>query len=307
MQHSQETQGTEAPTCYRHPDRETHIRCTRCERAICPDCMIDASVGFQCPECVREGNRGVRTARTLAGGRVSGDPGWVTRGLLALIVGFYVLQLAVGAPLEKHLVLIGYWPGAEPFGVAAGDLWRLLTVVLLHGGVLHLLLNAYALWVWGPTVEAHLGRLRFGLLYALSALGGSAASYAFNGVMTPAVGASGALFGLAGALVVLSRRLRYDASGLYLVLAVNFVAGFLIPRVDWRAHIGGFLAGLAVTAVLAYAPRQRRLLVQAVGVLAVAVVIASVVGARTAQIRERAESCPADATVAAERCLNGRL
>ena len=307
MQHEQETQGTAAPACYRHPERETYIRCSRCERPICPDCMVDASVGFQCPECVREGNKGVRTARTLAGGRVSGDPGWVTRGLLALIVGSFVLQLAVGNRFEKHLVLIGYWPGADPFGVAAGDVWRLLTVVLLHGGVLHLLLNAYALWIWGPTVEAHLGRLRFVVLYVVSALGGSAASYAFNGVMTPAVGASGALFGVAGALVVLSRRLRYDASGLYLILAVNFVAGFLIPRVDWRAHIGGFLAGLAVTAVLAYAPRQRRTVVQAVGVLAVVLVIATVVGARTAQIRDRAETCPAEATVAAELCLNGDL
>ena len=142
----------QAPTCYRHPDRETYVRCGRCDRPICPDCMIPASVGFQCPDCVREGNKSVRTARTLAGGQVPSNPGWVTKIILAVTVGFFVLQQVPELPVERHLELLGYWPGSNPTGVAAGELWRLLTVALVHAGFLHIALNGYGIWVVGPEI-----------------------------------------------------------------------------------------------------------------------------------------------------------
>jgi membrane associated rhomboid family serine protease len=209
-------------------------------------------------------------------------------------------------PVERHLELLGYWPGPDPTGVAAGEVWRLLTVALVHAGFLHIALNGYGIWVVGPEIEAAFGRLRFVLLYVVSALGGGTASYALNNVVGSSVGASGALFGLFGALIVVSRRLRRDTGPLYALLAINLVAGFLLPLIDWRGHLGGLVTGYAVAWILVHAPRGRRVLVQSVGVALVVAVLAGVVAARTAQIQQRAEDCrPAFTSAeAAARCLN---
>jgi membrane associated rhomboid family serine protease len=278
----------EPVTCYRHPQREAHIRCTRCERRICPDCMVPASVGFQCPECVRAGNKDVRTARTMFGGRVSDNPGWVTRVLIALNVVLFVAQLVSGDELAHRFWLIGgvvFDPLlGETVGVADGETYRLLTSAFLHGGVLHLLLNMYALFLFGPQLEASLGRVRFTALYLLSALGGSAASYAFSQPNQPSLGASGAVFGLLGAYLVISRRLGRDTTPVMVLLAINLGYGFLVPRIDWRAHVGGLLVGALVALTLAYAPRQRRTLVQAAGLVVVLVSVLAVVAWRTAEL-----------------------
>ncbi|MGH8940431.1 MAG: rhomboid family intramembrane serine protease, partial [Actinomycetes bacterium] len=260
------TGAQETATCYRHPDREAHIRCVRCNRRICPDCMVDASVGFQCPECVREGNQGVRRARTVFGGRVSGDPGYVSKVIIAVNVVAWVVQTASGPTFEHRFWLLG-GPVFDPVllqvvGVADNEYYRLLTAAFLHGGLLHLALNMYALYLFGPPLEAALGRVRFVALYVLSALGGSALSYAFSDPSRPALGASGAVFGLLGAYLVVSRRMGRDASGVMVLLVINFVYGFLVPRIDWRAHLGGLVAGALVALVLAYAPKQHRVLVQ---------------------------------------------
>jgi membrane associated rhomboid family serine protease len=277
--------GQGAPTCYRHPDRETWIRCTRCERPICPDCMTEASVGFQCPECVRAGHQGTRTARTTFGGRVSSDQGYVSKALIGISVVVYVVQFALGAEFSARFWLVGaqFFPGLGE-GVAAGEFYRLLTAAFLHGGIFHLGLNMYALYLFGPPLEQALGRLRFVALYGLSALGGSAASYAFSAPTQPSLGASGAVFGLLGAFLVVSRRLGRDASMVYVLLAINLVAGFLLPNIDWRAHVGGLVAGAAVAAALAYAPRARRTPVQLGGCVAVLVVAVLIVAARTLQL-----------------------
>src|SRR5688572_14838848 len=126
-----------APTCYRHPDRETYVRCTRCERPICPDCMRDAAVGFQCPECVAQGNKTVRQPRTTFGGRVTNDAAVVTKVLLALNIGIFVLQLATGGELTDKYKSFGY-------AIALGDeYYRLLTAAFLHAGILHIAFNMY--------------------------------------------------------------------------------------------------------------------------------------------------------------------
>jgi membrane associated rhomboid family serine protease len=282
----------DVPTCYRHPGRETYIRCNRCDRPICPDCMIPASVGFQCPECVREGSRSVREARTVFGGRVSDNPGWVSRAIVAGTVLVYLLQQVPELRIVDRLALTAYYPPYDdPLGVVAGDWYRLGTVALVHSGIFHLLLNMYALWVFGPPLEAALGRVRFALLYVVSALGGSAASYAFNDVGTVGVGASGAIFGLFAAHLVISRRVGRDASQLWVLLAINVAAGFLIPRIDWRAHVGGLVVGAALTAIYAYAPRARRTTVHVVGALVVTALVLGAVGARTAQLDSRLERC----------------
>jgi len=279
----------EPATCYRHPDREAHIRCTRCERRICPDCMIPASVGFQCPECVREGNKDVREARTPFGGQVTDDPGWVSKVLIALNVVAFVLQLGVGDEVKFRFWLIGgpAFDGSlgESVGVADGEYYRLLSAAFLHGGFLHLLLNMYALYLFGPQLESALGRGRFLALYLVSALGGTALSYAFSAPNQPSLGASGAIFGLLGAYLVLSRKLRRDTRSVLVLLAINFGYGFIVPGIDWRAHLGGLVAGTLVALAMVYAPTDRRNLVQAAGTLGTLLVVLVVIVWRTAELR----------------------
>jgi membrane associated rhomboid family serine protease len=278
--------GAEATTCYRHPDREAHVRCTRCNRRICPDCMIDASVGFQCPECVREGNSGVRQARTTLGGRISNDPGYVTKVLIGLNVLLRLVQYG-SSSLTDHFDLIGraFDPLTGQFiGVAQGEYWRLLTAAFLHASFIHVAMNMYALYLFGPPLEAALGRARFILLYVLSALGGSAASYAFSAPNQPSLGASGAVFGLFGAFFVLNRRLGRDSSGLVVLLVINLAFSFLVPNIDWRDHIGGLVTGSLIAVGLVYAPRSRRTLVQVAGTALVLLAVVALVAWRTAAL-----------------------
>jgi membrane associated rhomboid family serine protease len=150
--------------------------------------------------------------------------------------------------------------------------------------VLHLLLNMYALWLFGPQLEATLGRVRFTALYVLSALGGSALSYAFSAPNQPSLGASGAVFGLLGAYLVVGRRLGRDTTPVMVLLVINLGYGFLVPRIDWRAHLGGLLVGALVALALAYAPRDRRTLVQVAGLVATFLAVAAVVAWRTAEL-----------------------
>lgn len=249
--------------------------------------MIPASVGFQCPECVQEGNKDVRRARTVFGGRVSDDPGWVTKVLIGLTVAAFLVQQASDGFTRRFYDLgLALDPVTfEPVGVADGEYYRLLTSAFLHSGVLHLLLNMYALYLFGPQLEAALGRWRFGALYLVAALGGSAVSYAFRAPNQPSLGASGAVFGLLGAYIVVSRRLRRDTTPVFVLLAVNFAFGFFVPRIDWRAHLGGLVSGALVALVLAYAPRARRTPAQVLGVALVLAAVVALVVWRTADLR----------------------
>jgi membrane associated rhomboid family serine protease len=275
--------GSEAPSagadpavCYRHPDREAHIRCVRCERRICPDCMIPASVGFQCPECVKQGNKSVRRATTVFGGRVTADPGWVSKVVIAINVVAYVLQQTVDGFTARFI--------DNGFAVADGEYYRLITSAFLHASLLHIALNMYSLFLFGPPVEAAFGRVRFTVLYFVSALGGSALSYAFANPFVSSLGASGAVFGLFGAFFVISRRLRRDATPVLALIAINLVFGFVAPNIDWRAHIGGLVTGSLCAVAFAYAPASRRTAVQVVGVVAVVLVILAVIVWRTADL-----------------------
>lgn len=274
------------PVCYRHPDRETYIRCVRCDRPICPDCMIPASVGFQCPDEVAAANRERREARTVFGGRVA-DPGYVSKALLGVTIAAYLLQQVLGAAFTNRLLMLGLFPAPElpgSIGVATGEWYRLLTAAFLHGSLLHLAFNMYALYLFGPQLEAVFGRLRFVLLYAGSALGGSAATYVFSRPQQPSLGASGAIFGLFAAYLVVSRRLGRDTSALLVLLGINVVLGFVVPNIDWRAHAGGFVAGGLIAVAIVWAPRARRTLVQATGTALVLLGVLIAVTLRTAAL-----------------------
>ncbi|MEU3603981.1 rhomboid family intramembrane serine protease [Streptomyces sp. NPDC035033] len=256
--------------CYRHPGTETGIRCTRCEKPVCPECMISASVGFQCPDCVRGGSgtghaAGANRPRTLAGGRVRSDDRLVTKVLIGINLLVYVLVLVGGDRIVAELELVGraFEPLlGENIGVAFGEWYRLLTATVLHQEPWHILLNLLGLWMIGGVVEPELGRSRYALLCLLSGLSGSVLAYVVAAPNQPSLGASGIVFGLIGAWAVLDRRLRHDMGPVALFVALSLVMTFTRPGISWEGHIGGLLAGALVTFVFVYAPRARRNLVQ---------------------------------------------
>ncbi|MFE8009994.1 rhomboid family intramembrane serine protease [Streptomyces sp. NPDC057418] len=281
-------------TCYRHLGRETGIRCVRCERPICTDCMIDASVGFQCPDCVREGSGtghhpAASRPRTLAGGAVAGDPRLVTKILLGLNLAVFVAVSVAGRPLIDDLLLFGRaYPGNQPSGlegVAEGQWYRLLTSVFLHQEVWHIAFNMLGLWWLGGPLEAALGRVRYLLLYVLSGLAGSALTYWISDPAQGSLGASGAVFGLLGATAVLMRRMNYDMRPLIALLVVNLIFTFNPwGSIAWQAHIGGLVAGTLIAIAMVHAPRERRNLVQYGTCALVLLVVVVVVLARTAAL-----------------------
>jgi membrane associated rhomboid family serine protease len=254
--------------------------------------MISASVGFQCPECVREGS-GTGHApdagrpRTLAGGTVAADPRLVTKILIGVNLAAFLLQQTVGDRFTSHFELIGraYVPVLGSVeGVAEGQWYRLLTAMFLHGSIVHIVFNMLSLWWVGGPLEAALGRVRYLALYFVSGLAGSALSYALAAANQPSLGASGAIFGLFGATAVLMRRLNYDMRPVLALLAINLVFTFGWSNIAWQAHIGGLVAGVAVGYAMVHAPQERRSLVQygaCALVLAVVVVMTLV---RTGQL-----------------------
>ncbi|MFI9077978.1 rhomboid family intramembrane serine protease [Streptomyces sioyaensis] len=281
------------PGCFRHPDRPTGIRCTRCDKPICPECMISASVGFQCPDCGRSGSgRAAQTTapRTIAGGTIAADPRLITKILLGLNVAVFVAVMATGgalSPLVNRLDLVGL--AAEPggyhlVGVAEGEWYRLLTAMFLHQQVAHIAFNMLSLWWLGPPLEAALGRARFIALYLLAGLGGSALSYFLAAQNQPSLGASGAIFGLLGATAVLLRRLRYDMKPVLILLGLNLVFTFLWPNIAWQAHVGGLVVGAAVAFGMVHAPRDRRTLVHVATCAVTLFAIGAVVWVRTLQL-----------------------
>ncbi len=298
------------PVCHWHPARETYLRCSRCDRPICPDCVHEAVVGQHCPECAGGARRGVRAPRTVFGGTLSGQYGHVTRTLIGINVAVAVLAVMIGGVraigggelwlgLLSRPTSLHVWGGmiaGEPgvIGVADGEFYRLFTSMFLHLGLLHLLLNMWALWVVGRVLEPLLGRARFLALYLVSGLGGSVAVYLtsglgvqvadrvlFGGVNELTVGASGAVFGLFGAFYVFLRRLRRDTSAITSLLVINLILTFVLPNISVAGHLGGLVTGAVVAAGLAYAPRQHRTLAQTVAVGAVVAILVLLTVLRT--------------------------
>jgi membrane associated rhomboid family serine protease len=292
--------------CYRHPEVATGVHCTRCGRPICPECMIAAPVGHQCPTCVAEAKREYRQGPGRRVAIANAKAISVTTVLLALMGVGYVLEVVaggagslVGGPGTVHLVRLGasvglaQVPGGELVGIATGQEWRMVTAIFLHGGILHLLMNAYALWIFGPVVERELGRVRFLAIFLTTGLFASAASYAFANVPAQvSVGASGAIFGVVGAFVSYNYRHRELAvaaaslRGLVPFLLLNVVLTFSFPLIDWRAHVGGFVAGLVAGVVAeGWGQRSSRVAIAVAGFAALTVGALALAAWRTAQYR----------------------
>ena len=238
--------------CYRHPERPTRLACSSCDRPICPSCSHDASVGQKCPGCIGQGQRNIR--------RVSARTGLppVTTVLLVITSAVYVFAWLF-PELEYELVNeLAMWN----LGVSIGQWWRMVTAVILHGSVLHILFNMWALYVFGPQIERESGSVPFLAIYLSSAAGGSLFVYWFSHPLTVSIGASGAIFGLFGVWLAGAYRLRHTAFGrrllsqLGVLLAINFALPLLLPNIAWQAHLGGMISG-AVIGLLWSAQRRQ--------------------------------------------------
>jgi membrane associated rhomboid family serine protease len=293
--------------CYRHPDVETGVHCTRCGRAICPECMIPAPVGHQCPECVAEARREYRRGpgRQVAATNVRSQP--VTMVLLVAMGIGYLWELVVaggpgslfqgpgGGTLIDAGALVPFSGGTlqEPMGgLVGGQWWRLLSSIFLHAGLIHLGLNAYVLWIFGLTIERDVGRPSMLGLFLATGVFAGATSFAFASGFTVAVGASGAIFGLVGAFVAYNYRRRHQMlaqarlRAAMSMLLINLVIGFSVPAIDWRAHLGGLVAGVvAGFAVDPGRPAVSRRAVAVGGLLLIVIAAVALVVARSSQIR----------------------
>ena len=259
--------------CYRHPDRETGVACSNCERPICPDCMISTPVGFRCPECAKQRTK-VKTMATVE-----------TPTLTYILIGISV-ALALGS-MASGGNSVGGDNGSlirdfalSRFTVGDGEVWRLVTAGFLHAGLLHLFFNMYSLYILGSMLEPAIGRLRFGLIYFVSLLAGSFGAL----LLQPSgytVGASGAIFGLMGAAVVIMRNRGINPmeSGLGLWIGLNLLITFTIPGISIGGHIGGLVGGALAAAVLYDGVERLRIPASAASLIAGAIGVASVAGA----------------------------
>nr|WP_106265764.1 rhomboid family intramembrane serine protease [Isoptericola sp. CG 20/1183] len=268
--------GEAPPVCPRHPDRVAYVRCQRCGRPTCPECQRPAPVGVQCVDCVAQAAKASRSARTVFGGTVRGGRPVVTLTIIGLCVVSWVLQLATGGAWTQQWAFVPVFGDEEP--------WRFLTAAFLHStSPLHILFNMYALWLVGPFLEQAFGRGRFIALYLLAAVGGSVgvlllADPLSTSWLTPVVGASGAVFGLFGAIIPVLRRMGRNAGQIVVLIAINMALPFFMDNIAWQAHVGGLVVGLVIGAGYAAAPRERQKLVgwalpTAVGVVLVALTV----------------------------------
>ncbi|GLW64693.1 rhomboid family intramembrane serine protease [Actinomadura rubrobrunea] len=282
---------TPVPVCYRHPARETYVRCTRCDRYICPECMRDAAVGHQCVDCVAQGNRGVRQPRTVLGARTPRTATPVVTYTLIGVCALVYLAEAATTRVVWDFMMVGQNIGrsGQLIGVAEGEWYRLVTSMFLHQrpnspwGIGHILVNMWALWALGPALEQLLGRWRFLALYLLSGLGGSVLLY-LNAPADGAVGASGAIFGLFGAYFVIGRRLGGQVGPIVVLLVINLVITFTVPGISWQGHVGGLVTGAALAAAYAYAPARARQAVHILAPVAVLAVLVLLVAVKTAEL-----------------------
>jgi len=225
--------------CYGHPKEPTRLRCTRCDRPICGRCAIPASVGQHCPECVAEARKSAPKVRTALQATAP-----AVRTIMGIVIGVFVLQMLTGMSLGAVTTALRM----DPFAIDAGEWWRLLTPVLVHGSLLHIGLNMYIFYLYAPNVEQTFGTARFVAIFLITGFLASAFSYALP-PLNYSVGASGAVFGIVGVLAVYlykRRRSTFMAQylrGMGLFIGINIVFGFIVPGIDNMAHLGGLIGG----------------------------------------------------------------
>ena len=231
--------------CYGHPKTPTRLRCTRCDRPICGRCAIPASVGQHCPECVAEARKTTRKVRSTLR---------ATAPAVGVIIAINVLIYVAQQLVPETTIRFSSVPGA----IADGEWWRLLTPMFLHSPtfLFHILMNMYVLYIYGPNVEQAFGTKRFVIMYLICGFTGAVASYNLSDCRAYGVGASGAIFGIAGVLLVYLYKRRSSSfvadayKGILTFVGLNLAIGFVFEGIDNWAHIGGLLGGIALGAGL---------------------------------------------------------
>lgn len=261
--------------CYRHPDRQSFVLCQRCLRTICPECQIQAPVGVICPECLRDQQRAASPTQRKAerrwgrrGSAAAAAPVGMGRPLatywiIGVTAAVYLLQLLPGSPVTGWLLFNSAYLVPQ---LGAFEPWRVLTALVVHSSWLHIGLNMLALWMIGRILEPLVGHARFIVLYLIAGLGGSV-GVALLAPFTSVIGASGAIFGLFGALLVIGRHIGANITGIAVIIAINFAFPFVMGllsgsmssiQISWQAHLGGLIAGAAVGFIYARTRSARR-------------------------------------------------
>src|SRR6478735_7711720 len=255
----------DVPVCPRHPDRESHVRCQRCARPVCPECQRPAAVGVQCVDCVHQTARESRTATTIFGGAVNPRGAIVTYTIMAICVVVYIAELVSPAVFQRF---------AFSPATGASEPWRALTAAFLHSPqmFLHIVFNLLVLWQIGPYLEGLLGRLRYLVLFLVCAVGGSAG---FLLLASPPTAAD-----LFGALLVLNRHLGRSTAGIGVIILINAAIGFFYPGIAWQAHLGGFITGLACAGVITLLNKRNLRRYAVLGMLGVLVVVVTLMAAK---------------------------
>ena len=282
-----ETGEAEQLYCYGHPKTATRLRCSRCDRPICGKCAIAASVGQHCPECVADARRSAPRVKSVARATA---PAVLT--IMGICIVAYIFQKVSPDVTTRFAAIPGF--------VAYGEWWRLFTAMFLHSpdSILHILFNMYILYIYGPHIEQTFGVVRFVVIYLVAGFCGSAASYTLGeDVIRGSVGASGAIFGVIGFLVVYFYKRRSGTMAeqylrnLLFFVAINAVLGFVIPSIDYRAHLGGFVGGMALGYGFDRTGRSALRLQIATAVLVFGVAV-SMVLVRTPDIKDTVRSIP---------------
>lgn len=283
-----------APVCVRHTDRITGLSCTRCGRPACPDCLRPASVGQHCVDCLRADQSSARKVRTASGAVATrtATP-FVTYALIALNLMVYAITAAQSRSLmanEQGSALFIDWVMYPP-AVAAGEWLRVLGSGFLHYGLIHLLLNMFALYIVGRDIELVLGRARYLAVYLISLLGGSAAVMLLD-QDTLTAGASGAVYGLFGAITVILVRLRQNPNSMLILIGINVFISFSLPGISLWGHLGGLAAGTIATLGVMFLPGWLRARTpeqaRTIGVVALvisALIVLAVIGVAAASLR----------------------
>lgn len=262
--------GSDVPVCPRHPDRVSYIRCQRCQRPACPECQQSAPVGVQCVDCVREQAKGGRQPVTILGGRTGAraDKPYLTMSIIGICIVVWIGELLSPRVFQE----VAFAPALGP-----SEPWRLITSAFAHSPSqpMHIIFNMLALWLVGGYLEQLLGWARYLAVYVVTALAGTVTWLLFQPVdsFVPVVGASGAVFGLFAAVIILNRHLGRDSSGMVATIGINAVIGFVVPNVAWEAHLGGLIAGGLVAGAFALSRDHRNPAIAWGGIIAVLVVV----------------------------------
>lgn len=281
IEHERDEREHEALTCWRHPDRETGLRCTRCDRPTCHECLRPAPVGSHCLGCLKDAAPSAAKVRV---GVPRAATGFVPRSAVAAIVAVcavaFVLQQVTPSGQS------GVSDFTERFStigllIASGEWWRLVTAIFLHHGFGHLAMNMIALIVLGPENEAREGWRRFLFVFLLAGVVGNVAGYVIESPFAIGAGASGGVFGLFGMSLIYAWHHRADVQQLLVILAINVVIGITVPAISLAGHAGGFAVGLGYALVRTKVPTRYRRAVEVGAFVVLAVVVAVAYSART--------------------------